>query len=1213
MEQPLKSQKRERSAGSNSSFSRHNSFNIFEAWKPTSFPKQDILDLLSSSCLNWISSKNPGHPLVDQLSTNWVSNIIVDILKGGSNLTKIDSVALYLSKTHEFDENNKFHEFARGYFVENIVKCSQEERKSIDLEKIKSYEKTPSLVKSSERDKDIYQIFLPGYSDTLSHEITSEVVKNMRKVKNKVPMLFMDEHPSSKFDDFLDLLFLMTSCTPKKQGSPILNRLSKQIIVDYGIDEENMVDIIGLKFQPMFFDRQSIKYKHLAGIEAETENFYPFLIYNIIYEGMDSNEKQELIGDLVLSKYLNNRTHRKYTSYKQVKEIFTRLNFDDQYIHCFLQILSAVLLISVHGDSDRSLVFKNLKLSGKFYLEIIKYYNNMSVEGNSEIKSANSVRFFAQDLYNALLLKLITDVNNNFSKMFDTYMNGKHTNIKVKRSLYIWQPAAFQDLSDFGMINSLSQFILNFYHFYVLSRVQRMVKRQKEENATREDVQLQDLEGTPYFNMANRIKKYALILKTLSENESAFDNLKDLIDQLNEKDDKKFSQFIKRNNRIPTQLIIDNVNYSFADLKLQNRNSDFFSATEDFLKTKINSKDKAELNFMHDLAENPKKSFKKSNGSNNLIPFDTTWIKDKRNIIEVALNPIFYCTQRGSGTGLFSGQDIAVINLVPKTYSSKSMIEKNTIETLELPEIWKEGVLNCSLIFDLDLFRSIYCSLIKTLSIDTTKGTRNTLTELIKVIGRKLPEVKLHNNVRFGKTKILISPEANCALDIANYASKKNDSMLITSFLAKKKKNIRHSSLESKFEPLAITRNKNLYDSKADNRHSNDDTKELPAKDYVKLATQCLEYKISIIQDYKWDQESKNIYINALKQVINDLEKLKKQPNDVKGDLISDIFSNHVKKKGIKGGFKVSFYINDFKEIAFTEKPSKKSNKKANKIVSSHKLTVTPQNTAHKPCYVCGSTVPPVERIWECCVCFSTFCDDCSNLNFKCTGTPIINILDGNYERMCEISSVVINYPNDVQVRVPTILYNLLEIMEMRGLKTPEIYRLNGDENQIKNFFNKYNLAYNRPNVFSMPDYHDIEIGIPEIAVAVKRVYGCSNNGFISEEMFSHLKSIFNSQELTTIQKQCQFTDKLKNGMSKIQYDMIVILCAHLRKAMAFPVNKLNPASLSVTIGPNFRDKKAHLSLNSNLTNIENLKAFTAILKFIFEMPVPFPVASKND
>ena len=78
--------------------------------------------MLSSSCLNWISSKNPGHPLVDQLSTNWVSNIIVDILKGGSNLTKIDSVALYLSKTHEFDENNKFHEFARGYFVESNSK-----------------------------------------------------------------------------------------------------------------------------------------------------------------------------------------------------------------------------------------------------------------------------------------------------------------------------------------------------------------------------------------------------------------------------------------------------------------------------------------------------------------------------------------------------------------------------------------------------------------------------------------------------------------------------------------------------------------------------------------------------------------------------------------------------------------------------------------------------------------------------------------------------------------------------------------------------------------------------------------------------------------------------------------------------------------------------------------------------------------------------------
>ena len=119
-----------------------------------------------------------------------------------------------------------------------------------------------------------------------------------------------------------------------------------------------------------------------------------------------------------------------------------------------------------------------------------------------------------------------------------------------------------------------------------------------------------------HYSLFNNSFAIRLIFFNINrKSESAFDNLKDLIDQLNEKDDKKFSQFIKRNNRIPTQLIIDNVNYSFADLKLQNRNSDFFSATEDFLKTKINSKDKAELNFMHDLAENPKKSFKKSNGS----------------------------------------------------------------------------------------------------------------------------------------------------------------------------------------------------------------------------------------------------------------------------------------------------------------------------------------------------------------------------------------------------------------------------------------------------------------------------------------------------------------------------------------------------------------------------------------------------------------------
>ena len=86
-------------------------------------------------------------------------------------------------------------------------------------------------------------------------------------------MLSTDEHPSSKFDDFLDLIFLMTSCTLKKKGSPLLNRMTKQIIIDYGIDEENLVDIIGITFQPIFFDRQSIKYDNKLYSE-ERDNFF---------------------------------------------------------------------------------------------------------------------------------------------------------------------------------------------------------------------------------------------------------------------------------------------------------------------------------------------------------------------------------------------------------------------------------------------------------------------------------------------------------------------------------------------------------------------------------------------------------------------------------------------------------------------------------------------------------------------------------------------------------------------------------------------------------------------------------------------------------------------------------------------------------------------------------------------------------------------------
>ena len=43
------------------------------------------------------------------------------MLQKGSNLAKMDSVALYVSQDHYFDENSQFSGFAKDFFVDSIL------------------------------------------------------------------------------------------------------------------------------------------------------------------------------------------------------------------------------------------------------------------------------------------------------------------------------------------------------------------------------------------------------------------------------------------------------------------------------------------------------------------------------------------------------------------------------------------------------------------------------------------------------------------------------------------------------------------------------------------------------------------------------------------------------------------------------------------------------------------------------------------------------------------------------------------------------------------------------------------------------------------------------------------------------------------------------------------------------------------------------------
>ena len=104
------------------------------------------------------------------------------------------------------------------------------------------------------------------------------------------------------------------------------------------------------------------------------------------------------------------------------------------------------------------------------------------------------------------------------------------------------------------------------------------------------------------------------------------------------------------------------------------------------------------------------------------------------------------------------------------------------------------------------IFQSLYFPLIRTRQIDTAKGLLNTLTELIKISSMKSSYIELDINVTFGETKILTTLGVKWVLDRMNYKSKKNESMIIASFLSRNNKNNRLSTMALKFEPMSITK-----------------------------------------------------------------------------------------------------------------------------------------------------------------------------------------------------------------------------------------------------------------------------------------------------------------------------------------------------------------------------------------------------------------------
>ena len=75
-----------------------------------SLSNQDVPDFLSSSFLNTI----------DNIEWLNFAKIIKEMLQKGSNLAKMDSVALYFTQNHHLDENNQLSGFAKDFFVDSI-------------------------------------------------------------------------------------------------------------------------------------------------------------------------------------------------------------------------------------------------------------------------------------------------------------------------------------------------------------------------------------------------------------------------------------------------------------------------------------------------------------------------------------------------------------------------------------------------------------------------------------------------------------------------------------------------------------------------------------------------------------------------------------------------------------------------------------------------------------------------------------------------------------------------------------------------------------------------------------------------------------------------------------------------------------------------------------------------------------------------------------
>ncbi|MEN2495863.1 MAG: ATP-dependent RNA helicase ddx18 [Marteilia pararefringens] len=1129
-----------------------------------------------SSDSNLSTSQKSAQPektgVCDFSSTRWINEKTIDLVfnkvsASGVGFTKLDDLYFIINKNSYKMDESKYYDDLKALInsiLQNITTSGQL----------------------------YHRIYIQGFQSTEGSFISSNIVQLV--VKNlQLPNDSDNTNMLNAFKTFFELIRIMTSVYfPDKKM--IVSRLHKTIKIKFNSKTFNLTDIsIGIDlFDTDFFQRYS----------EEKPRLSMFLILYAVMKDMPYGEKEFLFNDphysgsKYFSKHLIDKVNDllgKTYNFEWINNALTCLHFPEDEIKDIQLLLATIIFIICEEDYAPFLISK-FNLNSKIIGDLKSMISDMTYQPNPAEKSPKKGDYdsvvddkscrltLASELYNYLfkyiltrgcvLLKNLIKPKSSRSHNVEQNPGQKKEKQHTAELNIIDIPPPLNLIKLIGDRNSLFDLLSWLSHHVMWEKMFEnvMLKNQvsKKVNALIYSPDILSCKESKSIvtDCLESKKSVAHFLNSITNSRSMSTRTNHEVGNMKIEVSKSISITYTPKSKN------DYIRFEIKNLHLENRLLSSDKICEIFAKSSMKLFNWAQ-------------STNSLKNSHSKIVFDedrplSELAAKTMNILENNIHDTPHISLIGSHLSKLmkklskDPQDMIKFYTIACFNLSNDRSNKHNFESPSIAALWSHLFNDITIIEEKEKFVNKRKNLFKCIDIDVDA------LNLDSALGELKLALKIQDDLAFhiGTTHVLLKTYVTLVLENFLYRNQQDRANIIdVALLLRRKYNYARlpQSINDTIEPISVVQNDSSLKSANDQ-----DFDIIKSQSGIKQVVVRLNEKIkSVSSDSFSSPDAYNFYIKNLEEFSKIISRSKPSAayesklnnhKPITHKFLMQLFASNVMQN--QQGSHISktdieYMINDLTD--YNLNTSKKS--LMNKYMLKDHCAVESKSKVKLPiCYVCGSS-SEMSRHLKCEICEMTFHHSCfKDKLFKCINRKKLSAFSDDLIFHLRAGTTKIEYPGNINLKVPTLLYTLLATIEKHNLKLEGIYRKNANESDMLTIMNQFDLNYNQPDKFPVRTLNFLQKPTEShsYSVLAKRFLANLKDPIMNDEMLDRLSLIYDSFEDES-KKLSEISHLLLESLPENNRHMLQLLLLHLQKVVLYSnENKMNIKNICICIAP---------------------------------------------